>query len=206
MPFASEFLYLYLYLKEHLAKYHRIECVRGDTEYLTLPIIEKVKNDIQKADFIIADCTGGRPNVYYEIGIAHTLSKKIIFITKDEINQESLPFDVSQFEFIYYGDRTADAFLKRLDNGIDNVLSPQYTNLYNQAKVIFREFKKTKKLKIHEVSEAVFRERIKSLEYSSAETEAEIAYQVLYALIAEIYDVNVGRQITEWLSSRYPTD
>lgn len=32
----------------------------------------------------MADCTEKNPNVFYEIGIAHTVGKKVMFITRSE--------------------------------------------------------------------------------------------------------------------------
>ena len=48
---------------------------------------------------IIADCTGRNPNVFYEMGIAHTIGKRIILITQDE---EDVPFDIRAIRFIKY--------------------------------------------------------------------------------------------------------
>jgi hypothetical protein len=34
---------------------------------------------IKGAKAIVADCTGRHPNVFYEIGSAHVLDKKVVF-------------------------------------------------------------------------------------------------------------------------------
>jgi hypothetical protein len=54
---------------------------------------------IYHARFIVADCTGKNSNVFYEIGIAHTLGKPTILIsqTKDDI-----PFDLQHLRYLIY--------------------------------------------------------------------------------------------------------
>jgi nucleoside 2-deoxyribosyltransferase len=40
-------------------------------------VIDDVKAAIAKADLVIADLSGQNPNVFYEVGIAHTLGKPV---------------------------------------------------------------------------------------------------------------------------------
>lgn len=62
-------------------------------------IMEDVWKEINIANIIIADITNRNPNVFYELGIAHTLGKKIILLTQ---NTKDIPFDLNRYRFICY--------------------------------------------------------------------------------------------------------
>jgi hypothetical protein len=48
---------------------------------------------------LIADCTGRNPNVFYEIGIAHTVGRKVILISQ---HADDMPFDLAHIRRIAY--------------------------------------------------------------------------------------------------------
>ena len=61
--------------------------------------MEKVWDGICGAQLILADCTQKNPNVFYEIGMAHTVGKKVVLITR---SQEDIPSDIKHYEYIQY--------------------------------------------------------------------------------------------------------
>ena len=75
-------------------KIKRIDEKRGD--YV---ITEEIINHIKKASLIICDLTEERPNVYFELGYARAIGKKIILCAKEGTK---LHFDVKQNHFICY--------------------------------------------------------------------------------------------------------
>lgn len=69
--------------------------------------IKGIVQDLAEADLVIADVTGGKPNVYYELGIRHALKIGTIIITQDI---KALPSDLnSYYAFEYtYSDSAAE--------------------------------------------------------------------------------------------------
>lgn len=74
-------------------------CERVDEQIFNESIIERVYNQISKADIVIADMTNRNPNVFYEVGYAHALGKTTILLTS---NVSDIPFDLKQYPHIIY--------------------------------------------------------------------------------------------------------
>jgi hypothetical protein len=72
---------------------------RGDDLYTAGPIIEDVWATINKARLVVADLTGRNPNVFYEVGICHTLGKPVVMLTQ---RMEDVPFDLRHLRVISY--------------------------------------------------------------------------------------------------------
>jgi len=101
MPFDDAFNDVYqLGIKEACAQ-SSAYCERVDEQIFHESILERIFNQISKADLIIADMTGRNPNVFYEVGYAHALGKRAILLTK---NADDIPFDLKHFPHIVYGD------------------------------------------------------------------------------------------------------
>lgn len=79
-------------------------------------ILEDIWIAINESSLIIADITSRNPNVFYEIGIAHTLGKKVILLTQKVTD---IPFDFKNYRHIIYEDNV-DGF------NILNVELPNY--------------------------------------------------------------------------------
>jgi len=72
---------------------------RADDFFGAHHIMSDVWEAINSARVIIADCTGRNPNVFYEIGVAHTLGRTVILITQSGTD---VPFDLQAIRFIQY--------------------------------------------------------------------------------------------------------
>jgi hypothetical protein len=75
-----------------------LEPIRADQIAKAGEITDQVFKLIQGADFVIADVSGGNPNVMYELGLRHTMSKCTIQI--GEFGQ--LPFDIAAIRTLQF--------------------------------------------------------------------------------------------------------
>lgn len=91
-PFKEDFLALFDHLKDAF-KDDYIFTNAGDLDNQQ-NILQDIAEGIYSADVIIADLTGLNANVFYELGLAHAIDKKVIIITQD---MTELPFDIKSY-------------------------------------------------------------------------------------------------------------
>lgn len=99
MPFDPEMVAVYTDHIRPLGEELGIAIRRADEIFSPVPFMEKVWDGIWAAQLVLADCTQKNPNVFYEIGIAHTIGKKIVLITQ---SQDDIPSDLSHFDYLIY--------------------------------------------------------------------------------------------------------
>jgi len=75
------------------------EVHRADDSYAPGVIIQNIFQDILDADIVLADITRENPNVFYELGIAHSYGKHVVMIAQ---STAKLPFDVSHMRILRY--------------------------------------------------------------------------------------------------------
>ena len=98
MPFSPAFDAVYATLQS-AAQEAALRCRRADDIWENPAVIQDVVSLIDKSSIVIADCTGRNPNVFYEIGIAHTLGREVILITQAAAD---IPFDLRHLRFVTY--------------------------------------------------------------------------------------------------------
>jgi hypothetical protein len=100
MPFNDNFTQIHGVITS-VCKSLSIKSRRADDIFATNPIMTNILKGITSSEIIIADITEKNPNVYYELGIAHTCRDKevIIIITQ---NTSNLPFDISHLSILKY--------------------------------------------------------------------------------------------------------
>ena len=76
MPFDDKFFEIYEMLKRQFEKDFLFS--HAGEEDNQQNILKDIVQAIYDSDIIIANLTGLNPNVFYELGIAHTLNKKVI--------------------------------------------------------------------------------------------------------------------------------
>src|SRR5207245_10497508 len=77
---------------ESTMKEKGFQCWRADMEDRDDNVMQTIWEHICKARFVIADCTGQNPNVFYELGIADTVGKPVFRCAQD---RKDFPFDIS---------------------------------------------------------------------------------------------------------------
>ena len=100
MPFHKDFDKTYNRIIR-AAKDCQFTCKRSDDEYKEGNIMKYTIELILKAQIIVAVLDGRNPNVYYEVGIAHSVGKPVILIAKEQ-EKIIIPFDLRQHRFIFY--------------------------------------------------------------------------------------------------------
>jgi hypothetical protein len=100
MPFDSAFDDIYKFGIKGAADDVGAYAERVDEQMYAGGILDRIFNQISKADAIVADMTGRNPNVFYEVGYAHALGKVVLLLTQ---NADDIPFDLKHQPHIVYG-------------------------------------------------------------------------------------------------------
>jgi hypothetical protein len=98
MPFRTELGSTYDNIQS-VARGLGISCKRGDEFFSDDEIMTEIWSALWHCRLCIVDCTGRNANVFYELGIAHTIGKKCLLIAQSE---QDLPFDVQHRRVIIY--------------------------------------------------------------------------------------------------------
>jgi nucleoside 2-deoxyribosyltransferase len=98
MPFTPKWSACVFQIIKRVMTESGIKCVRADEQY-GHQILEDVWKGICEASVVVADVTNKNPNVYYELGIAHVLGRRVILITQDVAD---IPFDTRIYRHVLY--------------------------------------------------------------------------------------------------------
>jgi len=116
MPFVEHWSSDVWSVIEYYLNSAKYKCKRADNLY-GHNVIEDIWTGINESNIIIADITSKNPNVFYEIGIAHTLGKRVIIITQD---RGALPFDFRVYRVIFY--ENSESGLRNLTYELKNFI------------------------------------------------------------------------------------
>lgn len=128
MPFTDELTQIYERIIKPTVEAHNLACMRADDIRTNQAIMHNIWKSVCEARMIIADLTLGNANVFYELGIAHTVGKETILISQRE--ERRRPFDVLHLRTIIYEDTAlgGDHLRRELSATIEAVLNPALLN------------------------------------------------------------------------------
>jgi hypothetical protein len=99
MPFAEELRVVYDNAIAPASTDVGLECQRADDIMKPGGVMAQVWQALMEARVVIADLTGMNPNVFYELGLAHTIGHDVILLTQDK---KWVPFDLQHMRWLKY--------------------------------------------------------------------------------------------------------
>ena len=72
---------------------------RADDLFTPRPVMLDIQQSIIDADLVLCDMSERNPNVFYELGICHTLNKPVLLLAQ---SLEDVPFDVRHLRVLLY--------------------------------------------------------------------------------------------------------
>lgn len=79
-------------------------------------IIKGIVQHLQSSNLVLAVLTDCNPNVWYELGLRHSLRKGTIMIIEED---QEIPFDLSAYGVLHYSDKDPEKFTNELKDHID---------------------------------------------------------------------------------------
>jgi hypothetical protein len=120
MPFATEFDDVFLVSMAAAAKKNGVTCVRVDREAFEGDVVAHIKKQIDRCAAVIADLSGAKANVLFEVGYAHGRRKAIVPISSTPLSD--LPFDVRNWNTLSYRQGQTHALIAPLARRLRKVL------------------------------------------------------------------------------------
>ncbi len=119
MPFRSKFAPVYEEAIKPALAAHGLKPLRTDRLGLTGNVVEFIRTALNGCYFAIADTTHDKPNVMYELGMAHAENKPVILLRS--AGGRPAPFDIQNENIISYS-RDMKKLRERLERTIAVVL------------------------------------------------------------------------------------
>ncbi len=124
MPFAPAFDEVSRAIA-HVAEKKGLHPYRVDQDHIAAPIAQAIEKRIRESRLVIADVTGGNPNVLHELGQAQSLGKPTIIISQDA--PDSAPFNVRGLRIHRYDPTRLPELQRALSAALLETTSPNET-------------------------------------------------------------------------------
>jgi hypothetical protein len=129
MPFAAKFENVFEIVR-HAVQACGLTCTRADSLTTTGQVTDDIWNSIRDARVLVADLTGGNPNVFYEIGAAHALNKPVILLNQQG---DRVPFDLRGIRYVTYDSKALRGLAEALPRFIRSSLEIPIPRVENVA-------------------------------------------------------------------------
>lgn len=114
MPFHSAFNPISRDCVQKMGERLGLSVGRADDIFSTRSVMHDVWSAINQALVIVVDCTEKNPNVFYEIGVAHTLGKATVLLAQ---SKHDIPFDLQHLRVVIYDPKDLVS-IKRFQNDL----------------------------------------------------------------------------------------
>jgi hypothetical protein len=81
-----------------------LQISRGDEKFLEGNLLRHIVTEILSSTIVVANIDGRNPNVFYELGIAQALGKRVIVVTS---KIKEVPFDLRNHRLVVWNSRAA---------------------------------------------------------------------------------------------------
>lgn len=146
MPFGGWFDKYYLEIYKPAIEEAGFSANRADDLYRPGNIVNDIWSYTKNADVILADLTNKNPNVFYELGLAHAITKPAVLITA---SMEDVPFDLRSLRVIEF-DKNSPNWGEILKTKIIKSLKETLESPEDSIPSTFLDISKTKRLKVGE--------------------------------------------------------
>lgn len=126
MPFSDVYNNVYDTISLYLER-EKYTCMRVDKNHsASVPIINLILNGIAESQYIIVDISETNANVFYELGVTHTIKEyENVFIIKEK--ESKTPFDIQHLQYIEYDKNNLKLLATEL---LSRLKAIQYKNVF----------------------------------------------------------------------------
>lgn len=135
---------------------NQYKCIRSEVGPYKL--FSNIVKNLENSDIVIAVLTDYNANVWYELGIRHTLRSGTIMLLEEG---QKIPFDISDFGIVFYKDsiglerrieKTIKEYLEKLDDS--SIDSPVISTLNNK---IYSNVEKNVEKKLEDMQQLIWK-------------------------------------------------
>jgi hypothetical protein len=119
MPFTEDFEDIYQFGIYSTIRRCGYLCEKVDESVFAGSIVDRIMDGIRNAEFVVADLSLEKPNVYLEVGYAWGMNKRVILVAREG---QRLHFDLSHHKCLFY--KTIGKLAECLEKAVLEMFGP----------------------------------------------------------------------------------